>query len=225
MNKKLRSFYEEVMNCTFTKKECPQAEKKFSRGWVPRGFHHCKSKKTEILVVGKNPGHPLPGETGYYKGKSGEALLKAKEKWDSDKSTKTTYHKNIIRYLRYFLGLSEKLETYKDYKKMDETAHEKEISKYVAFTNLFKCSTKCEQETIKNNSFNICYKKYFTKEIELIRPISILALGKEVAQFLRKQHLPFIEIKHPSYFYRKTDEPEILKKIKKKLAKARKLNK
>ena len=83
----------------------------------------------------------------------------------------------------------------------------------MAFTNLFKCNTKCEQERIKNSSFDICYRKYFIQEIELIKPHTILALGDEVSKFLKRKQLKvhLISIKHPSYFYRKNDEPDILR--------------
>jgi uracil-DNA glycosylase len=227
MNKKIRSFYIKVMNCTYTKCQCSHAWKDFSEGVVPRGFRACTSNTVKILVVGKNPGHPLEGETDFYKGKKGEDLFKAKEKWDSEryKLIQTTndpslkYHINLIRYLRYFLGLSKKLETYKGYKKNYVQDHETEISEQVAFTNLFKCSMVHEQEKIKNASFDICYQKYFMREIGLIKPQAILALGDEVAKFLKKKQLkvPLVSIKHPSYFNRKNDEIGILRKEKKKL--------
>jgi uracil-DNA glycosylase len=227
MNKTIRSFYIDVMNCAYRKDECPQAWKDFSAGLVPRAFSPCNSSAAKILVVAKNPGHPLEKEERFYKGKRGKDLLKAKVEWDSERSRRipTTkdnslkYHKNLRRYLRYFLGLSEKLETYAEYQTNYTQDHEKEISEYVAFTNLFKCSTKCEQERIKDPSFDICYRKYFIREIRLIRPKSILALGNEVAQFLERQQLavPVLAIKHPSYFYSKDDELGILRKKKAEL--------
>lgn len=223
MNKKFKPFYIKVMKCACSKRECPQSRKDFKSGWAPpRGFNPCKSNTTKILVVGKNPGHPLEEEIPFYKGKRGENLLKAKEEWDSfkykmlrskkkDRSLK--YHMNLRRYLRYFLRPSKKLETYKEYKTNYTTDHEKEISEHIAFTNLFKCSTKCEQERIKDTSFENCYEKYFYEEINLIKPQSILALGKEVKKFLKSKQLniPLISIRHPSYFYRKNDELNILR--------------
>jgi uracil-DNA glycosylase len=220
MNNKMRSFYRDVMNCAYSKKECPQAWKDFSAGLVPRAFSPCKSSATEILVVAKNPGHPLKGETVFYKGKRGEDLLKAKEEWDSERCNRIhstndkslNFHKNLRRYLRYFLGLSKQLETYEEYQTNYTLDHEKEISEHVAFTNLFKCSTEFEQKPIKNTSFEICYGKYFIDEIELIKPRCILALGNEVTKFLKSKQLkiPVISIRHPSYFYRKNDEMNIL---------------
>jgi len=222
------------MNCTCSKSECPQSKKDFKSGWVPRGFSPQNSNTAKILVVGKNPGHPFKEEKLLYKGKRGKNLLRAKEKWNSlkcemilsnlkefhsikDKSL--IYHMNIRRYLRYFLGLSKKLETYKEYLTNYKPDYEKEISEHVAFTNLFKCSTKCEREKIKDTSFENCYEKYFKEEIKLIKPKTIIALGKEVKKFLDSKQLKVIYIKHPSYFYRINDELDILRNKKKELRK------
>jgi len=224
ISKKYKSFYTEVMNCSCSKSECPQSKKDFKSGWVPRGFNPYNSSGAKILVVGKNPGHPIAKEISFYKGKSGEDLLKAKEEWESfkynellpkSKDKSLIYHRNLRRYLWYFLG--NKLETYKNY----TPDHDTEILKHVAFTNLFKCSTKDEREKIKAASFENCYEKYFKYEIGLIRPQVILALGKEVEKFLKSKNLDVkvIYIKHPSYFYRKNDEMNVLNKIKKELGK------
>jgi uracil-DNA glycosylase len=227
MNRKIRSFYIDVMNCACSKSECPQAWKDFKLGLVPRGFNPCESNTAKILVVAKNPGHPLKEETSFYKGKRGEDLLKAKEEWDSERSKRIKssrdpslkYHKNLRRYLRYFLGISNELETYSEYLKSYTYDHEKEISEHVAFTNLFKCSTKYEQERIEKKSFDICFEKYFIREVELIRPKAILALGGEVYSFLKNQQLgfPLVKIRHPSYFYKVAAEHDKLSIVKKKL--------
>jgi len=217
------------MNCSHGRSECPQAWKSLCTGWVPRGFSPCKSSETRILVVGKNPGHPLEGETPYYKNKKGEALLAAKEKWGIEwrKRVKDTndnslkFHKNLRRYLRYFLGLSAKLETYHEYVQGYSIKHEKEIDKFVAFTNIFKCSTECEQERIKYDSFNICYTKFFIQEVQLIKPQLILALGNEVTNFLKSKPLqmPVVSIRHPSYFYERISERDKLNQKKKEINK------
>ena len=181
------------------------------------------------MVVAKNPGHPLNGECNYFKGKTGEDLLKAKEEFDREKYERIRatndrslrYHKNLRRYLRYFLGMSRKLETYEKYQHSYCSEHEKEIFQHVALTNLFKCSTANEQERIRTESFQTCYDKYLAREIRLWRPKVILALGEEVLRFLEKQNLtvPLISVRHPSYFYRRAEERSILRGVKKELAK------
>ena len=127
------------------------------------------------------------------------------------------YQHNLRRYLRYFLGLTEKLETYDEYKQVYSIQFEKEIEKAVSITNLFKCSTECEQEKIKGSSFDVCYDKFFVRELDLIQPQIILALGDEVTKYLKRKklRLPLFSIKHPSYFYKKADESDILCSIKK----------
>ncbi len=181
------------------------------------------------MIVAKNPGHPLDGEGTYFRGKTGEDLLRAKEKFDLEKyeRIRTTndrslrYHKNLRRYLRYFLDISHELETYDEYQGSYCAEHEKVIFQHVALTNLFKCSTGDERERIKGQSFQTCYDKYLSHEIKLWRPKAILALGKEVFGFLKKQTLtaPLVSIRHPSYFYKKADERRILGITKKKLEK------
>lgn len=230
MNKKFKRFYTKVINCPCSKSECKQSKKDFKSGWIPRGFYPHNSCVAKILVVGKNPGRPFDEEIQLYKGKSGENLLKAKEEWESRKHKKLEsktkdnslkYQWNLRRYLRYFLGQSKKLETYKGYQDNYTLNHEKEIFEHVAYTNLFKCSTKDQQEKIKDASFEICYEKYFKDEIKLINPQVILALGREVNYFLKSKNLDanVIYIKHPSYSYSKIGELNKLKKIKKELGK------
>jgi hypothetical protein len=49
-----------------------------------------------------------------------------------------------------------------------------------------------------------------------LKPKILLALGREVYKYLNKKDLktPIIYIKHPSYYYKKNEEKEILLKIK-----------
>lgn len=217
------------MNCAYRKNECPQAWKDNSTGLVPRAFSPCLSNTVKLLVVAKNPGHPLNDETNRFKGKRGEALLKAKEEWDSERfkliqmtnDNSLKYHKNLRRYVRYFLDISKRLETYAEYQDKYNQDHEKEISQHVAVTNLFKCSTTCEREKIRKSSFDVCYRKYFCREMELIKPQAVLALGSEVSNYLRNMQLkvPVVSIKHPSYFYPRNNELNILKRKKAELRK------
>ena len=229
MNDKIRKFYVGVMNCEYTNDHCPQAWKDISSGLIPRAFTPCKSWQASILVVAKNPGHPLDGESTYYRGKTGEDLLDAKERFDLEKQEwirtnndrSLRYHKNLRRYLRYFLSISPRLETYKEYKRSYCAEHDKAIFRHVALTNLFKCSTQDEQEKIKSESLQTCYDKYLLREIELWHPKVILALGEEVSEFLKKQDLtvPLVSINHPSYFYRTEEERRILGIVKNRLTK------
>ena len=72
-----------------------------------------------------------------------------------------------------------------------------------------------------------CYEKIFRTELNLLKPKILMALGREVENFLNKKKaehgLPVIYVKHPSYHYRKQDKKRILSNIKKEIAKSLKI--
>jgi len=211
-DKELIALYTDCVNCSNNENDCPSIWKDFSTGVIPRGFYF-ESSNIQILVIAKNPGHPLEREQKLLVNKSGKELLNSyfsfhrslykKFKFSSERST--TFHKNLFnRYLPYFLDIPA----------------EKIYSK-IAHTNLVKCSTRNEQERLNKRVMLTCFNKYLLNEIRIYQPKVILALGNEVYQFLKKHqdkfNVPIIKIKHPSYFYRKEEEKEILKSIKEEI--------
>lgn len=210
-NKKLTKLYSNCMNCANSQKECPGIWKNFKEGIVPRGFYFQKIP-IKLLVVAKNPGHLLKKEREYYVNKNRIKLLENHFKFHKDyysnfddfKERSNTFHKNLFRYISSFLDLPKK-----------------EIYSQIAHTNLVKCSTKNETEKLNKKSMMACFKKYLLEEIKILKPKVILALGKEVYNFLKKYqyefNLPIVYIKHPSYFYKKSEEKNILSKIKKEI--------
>ena len=239
IRKQVEEFYIKCINCSVSQSECPKAWKDFSKGLVPRAFHICRSRFPKILVVAKNPGHPLDkyGERQFYDGKKGKRLFQAYLKWRNefvenllcqpDPSLK--FHINKTRYLRYFLSHVEKLESFEAYRKRCFQAgriskDHKEIMRSVAFTNLFKCSTKNEREKLSFKDVKVCLERYFLKEVEMLKPQVILAFGNEVGSNLKRlkkdKNLPPIEkVRHPSYFYNKDIEARQLSKVKRSLLK------
>lgn len=225
MKDKLIGFYTKCMNCKNTKKECPKIWKDFDKGVVPRGFHF-ESPKIKLLIVGKNPGHPFKDEKKKYLNKRGKTLFEAKENFQKEyynnidntfKEDKRshTYHKNLFRYMGYFLGL---LELPKKEKINSQLIHK--IYSQIATTNLVKCSIKDEQAILHKDIIYPCYRKFFLEELKLFKPKLILALGKEVYHFLKHQKeikIPIVCIKHPSYYYKKEEEIKILNSIKKEM--------
>jgi len=203
MSVMIDSFYTSCMNCSIN---CSGVWIDIKNGIPPRGFYYQHSP-IDILVVSKNPGHPLAGESLLFKGKTGVELFEAYRKFqkklynnlNDNTEQSTRFHKNLYRYLSNFLDIPNTLD---------------KIYSYVAHTDLLKCSTYDEQKVINNKMFEVCYKKYFLKEIELLKPKILLALGREVERFLIKKksehNIPIIYIKHPSYYYRKEDEQKIL---------------
>jgi len=210
---KIEEFYKDCMNCPNTPKICKGILKDSKAGYVPRGFFF-KSPSVEILVVGKNPGHPLPGERDKYKGKKDFELFNEYRKhqmlYEDLKNLKDRsliFHKNLFRYLSRIRGINNDSKT---------------IYQYYAHTNLVKCSTIGEQDKLKKETIEICYKKYFSKEIEFFKPKIILALGREVEKYLLKKiddhKIPhIIYIKHPSRPMSKEVETKVLLKIKKQV--------
>lgn len=125
----------------------------------------------------------------------------------SSKEKSKRFHRNLSRYLTFFLNVTPD-----------------EIFTRAAFTNLVKCSSINEQEKPKNlrKAVNSCFKKFFLEELELYKPKVVLALGGEVYDFLKEQEdelkvhcACLIGIKHPSYYYKKERENDILSKVKK----------
>ena len=232
MDKPLHVFYTEVMNCPATQEQCPHAWKDPAEGMVPRGFKTPETTPVDLLIVGKNPGHPLSWETNYYRKRSGSDLLNA---WTAflneferqvmeNPDASLRFHRNLRRYVRYLLGVTPSVEPYK--RVVDGTWFTPDIRDRVAFTNLFKCSTRNEQQSLTAKAFMPCYQRFFRKELALLKPRVVLALGSEVAKFLRKMaksgdSLPVvIQIKHPSYFYNKKDEGCILETIRQEITRA-----
>jgi uracil-DNA glycosylase len=208
----LKNLYVNCMNC---KLNCNNIMKDIPNGIPPRGFYY-KNIPVEILIVAKNPGHPLIDESLKFKDKIGMVLFESYRKFQDElysnislnEERSTTFHKNLFRYISFFLDIPNNIN---------------EIYKYVAHTNLLKCSTYNERQLLRNSkeSLNTCYCYFFTYEIDYLQPKLILALGKEVYNFLlRKQDelkIPIIYIKHPSYYYKREEENEKLLIIKNRI--------
>lgn len=214
----LIEFYTRCVSCD--SKECPLSWKDYDRCIFPRGFHF-ESPKIKILVVGKNPGHLFKNEKRFYNGKTGKKLVEAHMEFhklyyrcllndmegpecSQFRERSNTFHKNLFRYLHHFLCVPKN-----------------KIYTQAAHTNLVKCSTRNERVKLDSKTMNTCFKKFFLKELELFKPRVILALGREVENFLRKHskeiNIPVIYIRHPSYYYRREDEKKELDEIEEKI--------
>jgi len=190
---------------------CPGIWKNIPAGIPPRGFFF-KVAPVKLLVVAKNPGHPLKGEVDLYRGRIGSDLFFAYRRFQKKvypdpgkiREFSTRFHKTLFRYISYFLDIPHT-----------------DIYLHAAHTNLVKCSTRDEQARLKPKTMMECYTQYFRTELELLRPKVLLALGREVERFLIERqtdhNLPVVYIKHPSYRYRREEEKQILSDIKQQI--------
>ncbi len=98
-----QTLYTECMNCANTIAQCPGTWKDILGGIPPRGFFF-QEVPVKILVVGKNPGHPLRGETKELVGREGRDLYVTchgmQERHYADLLVKrepsTTFHANLF---------------------------------------------------------------------------------------------------------------------------------
>jgi len=211
---KIDNFYISCMSCSNSSDKCPGILKDFENGLPPRGFYY-KTSPVDILVVGKNPGHPFHGESDNYRNKKGKKLFEAYRKHQDSyynnpniyAERSNTFHKNLFLYISQFLVIDQKPDI---------------IYNHIAHTNIVKCSTLDETGKLNKMTIKECYNNFFLTEIELFKPKVILALGREVEKFLNSKkdiNIPIIYIKHPSYYYKAEEESEILKNIKLEIAK------
>ena len=79
-------------------------------------------------------------------------------------------------------------------------------------TNLVKCST--ENNIVKEEDCRICFKTHLKRELQLVNPKIVIALGEQVFKFLSiRLEQEVVKIKHPSWYYsygRGTMDNEIL---------------
>lgn len=218
MTERVIEFYEKVVSCPNTPKECPNTINCIEEDYPPRGFMSGGTPGAiDIMIIGKNPGHIVPNEKGAYSGKSPREIAKGMfrnptwiipPKGGTDAESYTTFHRNLVQYICCFLNISSE-----------------EVFKRCVYTNLVKCSTENKQERLRAKTINECFSKHLRDEIVLWQPKVLLALGREVYNFLNEQQIkkghgkPVIYIKHPSYHYRKEQRQEILEKIKTEIQK------
>ena len=224
LKNQLDSLYISCMSCPNTEKQCKEILKDYKNGIPPRGFLF-KAAPVKLLVVSKNPGHPLNGETKKYIGRMGIDLFEAfrnhqKEVYyhlNKSKDRNLRFHKNLFSYMSYVF-------------KIDPKEGEYDIDKiyqHMAHTSLVKCSTNGEQDKLNPQTMEECFNKYFLDELKLLKPKVLLALGREVENFLNAKKAEFklpkelkiIYIKHPSYPLGRQNEKRILSDIKKRIAK------
>ena len=210
-NANLLDLYVPVCGCLKSPQECPNTVNSPSSGIPPRGFYTKGTKDSiKILIVGKNPGHVLDHEKPFYTGKSAQEIVMAQldfagqtfstcNSTEARKNASLKFHRNLLRYFSYFLDVSSD-----------------DVFTHCAYTNVVKCQTVGEQDRLDKITINPCLMTHFQKEIEFFSPKVIVALGNEAYRALGCLDLgrPIIKLKHPSYYYRKEDEENVLMRLK-----------
>jgi len=207
----LHSLYQDCVNCPNTEAVCPGIWRDAAKGIIPDGFYF-KTIPVDILVVGKNTGHPNASEKKKYAGLSGEPLYKKlrvtsdeffqTKKWSKQKDA---FSRNLAEYLCHILDVKEE-----------------DIFSRIAFTNLVKCRTKDESGKLHKRTMEKCFQRYLKHEVALLKPKVILALGREAEEFLLRKswrylNVPVVYVKHPSYHYKKEEEAAKLNDIKEEI--------
>jgi Uracil DNA glycosylase superfamily len=214
MPKSLAEFYAPVCGCA---QKCTGIKNCKTDGWVPRGFYTEYNPKNPILLMAvcRNPGHPLSIEMVSYQNSSCSTETAERHLAFSrdvfyglgnsaeDARRKTVFHRNLIRYLKFFLDVPEC-----------------DVFKVAAYTNLVKCSTLGLQDRLHTETVSQCFDQHFRREVDYFNPRVLLAFGREVENYLKKakkenhHNLPIVYIKHPSYFYQRDMEERELCDIK-----------
>lgn len=219
MHKAVISLYEPTVSCQNSVDQCPKTINYPQDGFAPRGFFTLgDSLDIAILIIAKNPGHPIgPEKKGLYQGKTPEELVRtvvgfARSVFDGsavlepEDRPSERFHQNLSRYLSYFLDVPK------------ERAFEQ-----CAFTNLVKCSSINERDNLHPKTVSECFQRHLARELEFYSPKVILALGREVESALKQRShpksmaIPILYIKHPSYYYRSDKEAEILASLKERI--------
>ena len=210
--KQLHALYRECVNCPNNEQNCPGIWRDTAKGVFPDGFYF-EAVPVDVLVVGKNTGHPDERELEIFPGLTGDALYKRlREKQTED-------------FQNGGLGASAQLFSRKlaDYLCIILDTEEKDLFSRVAFTNLVKCRTIVEsgndlhEKTMKN-----CFDKYLRKEVELFQPKVILALGRAPEKYLLRKSwrylgVPVLYLKHPSRPLSNKEAPATLNALKEEI--------
>lgn len=194
-SQEFNDLYSEVVTCSL---RCTGVRNDPDNGIIGRSFY-CPNESggVEILLVSKNPGISNPGESDIYAQLNGQDRVKVHEEFvhscfvGTNPLVKSRYHANIIRWVSVILGVP--------------AEHDAVFSR-VAMTQLVKCeSSICKTDPIPDDTKIICAEKYFYRELELLRPKFLLALGVEVYKYLIRPHvadkhgLPVGKLYHPSW--------------------------
>ncbi len=191
----LIKIYSEVSVCN---DKCASIRNEPENGVIGRSYY-CphNPKNVSLLMVSKNPAKGHIEEEKMYQMMSGKERVHAHEDFIRAKFEgrndliKSRYHENILSWVSIILDV--------------EASHEA-VFKKSALTALVKCESISDKTTtLPKSTISNCSEKFLFRELEVIQPSYLLALGREAYSFLespkikRLHKLPVGRLYHPSW--------------------------
>lgn len=160
------------------------------KGLIPRiVFGPRNIAQVKLVVVGKNPGHPMDNwdESGKYcaalRGDTtglSTRLLEAQSQWGYEAHlrgqlyNRHQYHRNLMIFLE----------------KVFNTDRTEDVIDQVYVTELLKCSTPKERQNFRNSEFKPIVRKcrddWLKRELDFFPALPVVALGRDVEFFLKE---------------------------------------
>lgn len=186
--------YQRVVLCPL---RCTGITNDPDNGRIPRSFYWGgDGREVKLLLVSKNPGTAPSHELQAYLQRPRETWAKVHYELTQDvfrgaKSVGTGYHVNLVKRVAAILGCEATAEA---------------VFRESAMTALVKCeSAGAKTDKIPGETLTTCSTRFFYEELELFKPVFLLALGSEVYRFLTRPEvagrhsLPVGELYHPSW--------------------------
>jgi DNA polymerase len=194
-SEELIDLYASATTCAM---RCSGIQNDPANGIMGRSFY-CpdESAGTDILLVSKNPGISDPRENALYSPLSGRDRVRAHEDFvrarflGSNHIISSRYHANIVSWVSVIL---------------DVPAEHDAVFTRVAMTALVKChSANLKTDLLPDVTKDACAGTFLYREIQLLKPKFLLALGNEAFEYLARPNvvarhrLPVGKLYHPSW--------------------------
>lgn len=194
-SEELIDLYANVTTCA---RQCNGVQNDQINGIMGRSFYCLdESAGIDILLVSKNPGISDPRENALYAPLGGRDRVSAHEDFVRSRFLGTNqiitsrYHANIISWVSVIL---------------DVPAEHDAVFSRTAMTALVKChSANLKTDSLPDITKDTCAGTFLYREIALLKPKFLLALGGEAFDYLTRpnvrtrHHLPVGKLYHPSW--------------------------
>ena len=168
------NLYTDIVQCP---RQCPGITNDRRQGLIPRSFYWRSSDGAQVslLVVSKNPASSPDWERELFartapNDLASAYLQSAADVFDGVRSVTSNYHSNLIRRVAAVLGVEPTPEA---------------VFRHAAMTALAKCqSVGAKTAKIPHITFETCAEAHLFREIAMLRPVYLLALGNEAFEFL-----------------------------------------